>query len=108
MTRSAAAPSATALLLSALVASSLAGLVAAARAKDTLSYDFLVFPTGCLNKFLAGNLFDEDMFCLKKTVGAERVALGGLAAGRDACEVPRGEGCGGCKGSAGEHYADNL
>ena len=41
-------------------------VAAASKAVDTLTYDYLVFPTGCLEKFLAGDILNE--FCLKKTI----------------------------------------
>lgn len=87
----------------ALLAAGMAAVASAARAKapDTLDYQYLVFPSGCLDKFLGGDLLNE--FCLKKTVSkvlgygiiAGALSRGGIEGGprrraRDAARSERG------------------
>lgn len=68
-----------------LLAACLVALVLARRgAPDTLTYEFLVFPEGCLNKLLG---FDLDPFCIKKTISK---CLGyGIIAGACIVKLPQ-------------------
>lgn len=71
--------------LALLVLVALLSLAVASKKVDTLSYDFLVFPKGCIKTFMAGDVLNE--FCLKKTIS--KVLGYGIIAGACIVKVPQ-------------------